>query len=154
MLMNSNNELEHYHYMWDGIEYWALVNGVIPSTTLTIVFDGDVPSAYEIVALRKAVAQFRDKSLKEIKVQLGYSKSIDVGNFTAYEVHFLVPQIQEQHLAVKLTDQSYTGHIPYHPATGNILIGLALENRALFLQIVQKLLLKGVPVFDIAFEID
>ena len=152
--MNNAEDLEQYHAIWDGTEDWVLVDGVIPSIILTIEFEGESPNARELIALRKAVGQFRDRSLRDIKEQLRYSKSIEIGSFTGYRLRFLVPMIKQQGLSVKLTDQSYTGYIPYHRATGNMLMNLAVENRDLFTQIVQKLLLKGVPILAMMFEID
>ena len=130
------------------------MEGVIPSILVTIEFEGESPNAREIVALRKAVGQFRDRSLKDIKKQLGQSKSIDIGSFTGFELHHIIPKLQQHRLSVKLTDKSYSGYIPYHRVSGTMLMGLALENRDLLTKIVQKLLLKGVEILDMPFEID
>jgi hypothetical protein len=152
--MNSNDELEKYRYIWGSTAQWALVAGVIPCTKVVIEFEGESPNPREIVALRKVVDHFRDKSLSDIKTQIGHSKYVDVGRFTGYQLHFLVPEIQEHGFSVQLINESYTGYIPYHPGSGHLLTILALQDRTIFTQIVQKLLLKGVPIYDMPFEID
>jgi hypothetical protein len=153
-MMDSTEELEQYGYIWNGTQNWALVTAEIPSAIVTIEFEGDSPNAREIVALRKAVSQFHDKSYQDIRKQLGQTKSIDIGNFTGCELHYLIPQIKQHGLSVKITEISYSGYIPYHVPSGVPFIRLALDNATLCALIAEKLLLKGIPIFEITFEFD
>jgi hypothetical protein len=136
--------IEQYKCLWDGSEEgWVLHHTDHVVWSITYLFSPEGPSKDEIVALRKVVPEFKNKSLsfvvKKLKGVQDYTDESPYGNI---EAKILESEIGSLGLKCTMNAEQMGGYLPVSKNNMAVLI----EDEKICIAVCEKMLEAGVPV--------
>lgn len=145
----STPEVLQYQYLWDGSRPgWVLtrVNGNYVDLSLKFEITG--PSTRELLAVRRAVSEFKSQPLQQVIARLRGSPTYPLGRFESKEARSIAAVCRKEGLNVVVEIDNTPRFLPTNEITNSVLL---IEDNELAKRVFETALLHGIPVRQIEF---
>ena len=121
--VNDLEQVKNYEYLWDGSQPgWVLNRLYGHYVDLSLKFNHTGPSNGELMAMRRAVSEYKSLPLKEVIAQLRNRQSVLLGRFMSDQARTIVATCRDGGLAVVEEVINAPRYVPTNEITGTVLL--------------------------------
>ena len=147
--MDKLEQAKQYQYLWDGSQPgWVLKRSHGHYVDLSLTFNFSGPSNGELMAVRRAVSEYKSLPFSEVIAQLRDRQSLPLGRFVSDEARAIVAACRQEGLCVAEEVINAARYVPTNEITGTVLL---IEDDVVANQVFSFAVQNGVPVRLVEF---